>query len=432
MLAFCPSTWRKTSHVMSFRAFACASLVAFGASACSSSSHTQPVIGGSGSAVGSGTGTSGAAAATGGAGTPTGSGTAGQGTGTSGQAGGSTAGAASGGGGTGASVSGAAMSSGGSAGASSTGAATGSSTGAAASGMSMSGTASSGIDPGDTPPWRPLNVTAPPAQYIHQVDGYSAGVDTRATPIGKLAVDIGVNSGSYSPWLGMRGYHSMGAPCGNCAAPNLGAGRDVVGTCRMGEFAMTQAHVLAALTSMAQQFPSEDWGYFLNQDGSVRWSDVAITGMSHGATTAAVAGRIGVRMWRVVSRSGPRDDTCGVGVSPTPTFDPANPPWMANCPLADIASWMDMPTMTPMDRFYGLVGTTDVEYGDIMFDMNRTLYPGPPVQWNVAGAVLTGNQFYSTEGGHLDWLEAANVPINTNEALNIAFAIPAANQNPNF
>jgi hypothetical protein len=275
-------------------------------------------------------------------------------------------------------------------------------------------------------------VTAPPAQYIHQVDGYSAGVDTRATPIGKLAVDIGVNSGSYSPWLGMRGYHSMGAPCGNCAAPNLGAGRDVVGTCRMGEFAMTQAHVLAALTSMAQQFPSEDWGYFLNQDGSVRWSDVAITGMSHGATTAAVAGRIGVRMWRVVSRSGPRDDTCGVGVSPTPTFDPANPPWMANCPLADIASWMDMPTMTPMDRFYGLVGTTDVEYGDIMFDMNRTLYPGPPVQWNVAGAVLTGNQFYSTEGGHLDWLEAANVPINTNEALNIAFAIPAANQNPNF
>jgi hypothetical protein len=301
----------------------------------------------------------------------------------------------------------------------------------AASGAASSGT----TDPdaaGDTPPWRALNVTAPPAQYVHNVDGYGAGVDTRATPLGKLAVDIGVNSGGYVSWLGKRGYHVIGAPCGSCAAPNLGAGRDVVGTCRMGEFAMTSAHVKAALTSLAASNPTEDWGYFLNQDGSVRWSDVAITGMSHGATTAAVAGRIGQRMWRVVSRSGPRDDTCGVGVSPTPTFDPANPPYNANCQPADIASWMDMPSLTPMDRFYGLVGTTDVEYGDIMFDMNYTKYPGPPVQWNVASAVLTGNQFYSTEGGHLDWLEAANLPVNTNMALDIAFAIPAANQNPTF
>ena len=282
----------------------------------------------------------------------------------------------------------------------------------------------------DTPPWRPLNVTAPPAQYLHG----NAGLDTRATPIGKLAVDIGVNSGGYSPWLAKRGYHSMGAPCGACAAPNLGAGRDVVGNCRMMEFATTAAYVKSTLTMLAAAYPPEDWGYFLNQDGSVRWSDVAITGMSHGATTAAVAGRIGVRMWRVVSRSGPRDDTCGVGASPTPTFDPANPPWMANCPLADIASWMDQPSITPIDRFYGLVGTTDVEYGDIMFNMHYTQYPGPPVQWNVAGAVLTGNQFYSTVGGHLDWLQAAAgvLPINTDAPLNIAFAIPPANQNPTF
>ncbi len=184
--------------------------------------------------------------------------------------------------------------------------------------------------------------------------------------------------------------------------------------------------------TLAAAYPPEDWGYFLNQDGSVRWSDVAITGMSHGATTAAVAGRIGVRMWRVVSRSGPRDDTCGVGASPTATFDPANPPWHANCPLADIAAWLDQPSITPINRFYGLVGTTDVEYGDIMFNMNYTQYPGPPVQWNVTGAVLTGNQFYSTVGGHLDWLQAAGPPPGTDAALNIAFAIPAANQNPTF
>jgi hypothetical protein len=284
----------------------------------------------------------------------------------------------------------------------------------------------------DTPPWRSLNVSATPNAYTHMVAGYSAGIDTRAKSIGKLAVDIGVNSGSYSPWLGKRGYHVMGAPCGACPAPNLGAGRDAVGACRVMEFATTQAHVKAALTTLQGLYPTEDWGYFLNQDGSVRWSDVAISGMSHGATTAAVAGRIVVRMWRVVSRSGPRDDTCGVGVSPTPTFDAANPPWMKPCDPKNIASWMDMPSITPIDRFYGLVGMSDVEYGDIMFDMNHTNYPGPPVQWNVTAPVLTGNQFYSSVGGHLDWLQAAMPPPNTDKVLNIAFAIPPANQNPTF
>jgi hypothetical protein len=39
---------------------------------------------------------------------------------------------------------------------------------------------------------------------------------------------------------------------------------------------------------------------------------------------------------------------------------------------------------------------------------------------------------FSTEGGHLDWLGAANKPLNTEEVLNIAFGIPPENQHPNF
>jgi hypothetical protein len=172
----------------------------------------------------------------------------------------------------------------------------------------------------------------------------------------------------------------------------------------------------------------------LTKAGEIRWSDVAITGMSHGATTAAVAGRIGERMWRVVSRSGPRDTTCGAagGMCTLPLTTPS---YDANCPPAKIASWLDADSKTPLNRFYGLVGTTDVECGDIMFDMHYAKYPGNPVIWNMAGAVLTGsNQFFSTEGGHLDFLMAAqaNKPLNTDAVLNIAFGIPPENQNPNF
>ncbi|HVJ16742.1 MAG TPA: hypothetical protein VM686_14975, partial [Polyangiaceae bacterium] len=197
------------------------------------------------------------------------------------------------------------------------------------------------------------------------------------------------------------------------------------------EFANTAEHVKSTLESLQAQFPEEDWGYFQNEDGSVRWSDVALTGMSHGATTAAVAGRIGVRLWRVVSRSGPRDTTCGQagGTCSTPLSTPS---YDVDCPQDEIAAWLDAPSITPINRFYGLVGTSDTQCGDIMFDMHYAGYPGEPTIWDVPGAVLTGtNQFFSS-GGHLDFLLAADKPMNTEEVLNIAFGIPEENRNPNF
>ncbi|HSZ82482.1 MAG TPA: hypothetical protein VLA14_09375 [Polyangia bacterium] len=377
----------------------------------------------------------------------TGAGTAGAGAGSSGSAGtsgGGAAGATAGdtGGGQAGTTPGGAAGAPGTAGSTTTGSAgapgTAGAAGSAATGTAgMTGTAGAaagtagagGTDPGDTPPSRPLNITAVVGMHSHA----NSAVDTRAKSIGKLAVLLGVSSGGYSSWLGKRGYHEAWTSFAECDAPNLGAGRDAVGTCRLGEWATIEKNITATIVSNAAAYPTEDWGYFLNTDGkTVRWSDVAFTGVSHGATTAELIGRIGVRVWRVVSCAGPRDDTCGKGTGTAP-FDPNNPPYDPNCPPAQIASWLDQPSLTPMDRFYGLAGTTDVEYGDIMFNMHYTKYPGVPTQWNVPNPVLTGqNQFYSTEGGHLDFLNAANTPINTDAVLNLAFAIPLENQNPTF
>ena len=378
---------------------------------------------------GAGGSTAGSGASTGAGGSSTGGGQGQAGDNGGGQAGATTSGAAgaTGGNGAGGSASGAAgtPTSGGAGTTGAAGSAAGGTTGAAGAGAG--GTA--GLDPGDTPPSRPLNVTATIGQHMHA----NSGLDTRATPIGKLAVTLGVNAGGYSSWLGKRGYHEVWASFAECDAPNLGAGRDAVGICRLGEWKTVETSVTNTIVTNAAAYPTEDWGYFLNTDGkTVRWSDVAFTGVSHGATTAELIGRLGARVWRVVSCAGPRDDTCGKGAI-TGVYDPNNPPYNVNCPLSDIASWLDMPSMTPMDRFYGLEGTTDVEFGDIMFNMNYTKYPGVPTQWNIANPVLTGtNQFYSTEGGHLDFLDAANTPVNTDAVLNIAFAIPPANQNPTF
>jgi hypothetical protein len=267
--------------------------------------------------------------------------------------------------------------------------------------------------------------------------GNNAAMDPRATPLGKLIVDLGVNGMGFPLWLVKRGYHGMGSSFGKCDAPNLGGSRDTVGMCRLTmEWGKIKADTLASLQALAKSNPEEDWGYFLTQDGmNVRWSDVAFHGTSHGATTAAIIGRLGACVWRAVSSAGPRDNMCGKGLPYSLPYDPANPPFKTDCPDSLVASWLDMPSKTPMDRFYVIDGITDGEYGDIMFNVQRTMYPGQPVQFDVANPVLTGtNRFISMGGGHLDFLNSAdNVkPMNTDAVLNIVFAIPPANQNPKF
>jgi hypothetical protein len=402
---------------------------------------TSPGPGGTGSgASGTGGSTTGTAGNTGGGGPGTaGTGTAGAGQagasgGGSGAAGAATSGTAGGSGTAGASGSGAAGSTGGSVGAAGAGTAGAGAAGSGAAGAGTAGTtgAAGGLEPGDTPPWRALNVTAAPGLHAH---GQNAAMDNRATPLGKMAVNLGVSGGGFSSWLVKRGYHGVGASFGECNAPNLGAGRDAVGTCRMGEWKMISDQVTATVKGLATSAATEDWGYFLTQDGaSVRWSDVAFVGVSHGATTAAIIGRIGTRVWRAVSCAPPRDNTCGKGPFSLP-YDPAHPPFDVPCADANVASWLDKPSLTPMNRFFMIDGVGDGEYGDIMFNVERTMYPGQPVQFDAPGAVLTGtNRFIAMGGGHLDFLNAADSvkPPNTDAVLNIAFAIPPANQNPKF
>ena len=121
--------------------------------------------------------------------------------------------------------------------------------------------------------------------------------------------------------------------------------------------------------------------------------------------------------------------TTGAGAYKLPYA--TNIPFNPSCPDSKIASWLDAPSKTPLDRFYVIDGVSDGEYGDIMFNVERTKYPGQPVQFDVAGAVLTGtNRFISMGGGHLNYVTAAaiNKPLNTDAVLNIAFAIPPENQ----
>jgi hypothetical protein len=308
-------------------------------------------------------------------------------------------------------------------------------------------------DMGDTKPWRPLNVTAPPGQHTHNYAGTTVGLDNRAAKMmGKMIVDLGVSGGSYQQYLGKRGFHVFGVsfyhcdPIDNWSPPY---GSDFDGDCRANTFDGmkhgTQSMVApadsiagkikAGLASLHQQFPEEDWGYFLNQDGSVRWSDVGFTGFSHGAQTASRIGHL-VRVYRAVSQSGPRDSTCGKGTATT-DFDPANPPWWTDCNLASAtmmtpgghhyATWLDETPPTPIDRFYGFVGMQDGQYGDIQWSMDHMKYIGMPVNLSKSAAPYNGSHRFYAPVGHSGFPNGFPM-----DAINIAFGVPPENQNPAF
>jgi hypothetical protein len=281
-----------------------------------------------------------------------------------------------------------------------------------------------GADPCGMPPTHPLNVVAAIGEHNHN----GAGLDTRAkTMLGKLVIDYGVAGGGYLSFLAKRGYHSIGAPgFAECSAPDLNGDRTRVSKCRMGEIATTEKAIETKLAQLQGQFPEEDWGYFLDANGKLRWADVATTGFSHGATTAAINGRSYACIWRAVSRSGPRDNTCGKGPCTmpisTPSYDPA-------CADEEVASWLDEPSKTPIDRFYAVVGMQDGQCGDIMFNMFRTKYVGVPTVLETAGTdIATVHQFFASGEGHSGFFDYGPAAL----ALEIAFGIPPENRSPSF
>jgi dienelactone hydrolase len=332
-----------------------------------------------------------------------------------------TAGAGAPGGGTG---TGGAVATGGSAGSVGTGGASGGVGGSAGGTAGSASGGTSGADPCGMPPTHPLKVVA--AVGEHTRDG--AGLDNRAkTMLGKLVIDYGVAGGDYISFLAKRGYHSIGAPgFAECNAPDLDGDRTRVSKCRLGEITATDKAIKAKVAQLQAKYPEEDWGYFLDASGNLRWSDIAVTGFSHGATTAAVTARSYACVWRAVSRSGPRDDTCGKGPCGMPLSASA---YDAACTNDKIASWLDEPSKTPMDHFYGIAGMSDGQCGDIMFNMHHTMYPGEPTVFDMAGAdISTTHQFFSSGVGHSGFFDYGPAEA----ALEIAFGIPPENRHPNF
>jgi hypothetical protein len=100
-----------------------------------------------------------------------------------------------------------------------------------------------------------------------------------------------------------------------------------------------EERVIKAVQHLAQVDPMGGWGFYLNADGTMRWSDAGFFGYSYGATHAAVIS-VYVRLGLVVVGSGP---------------------WFEFHPEA---SWLRTPSATPGSRAYAIYGKLDGRWPD--------------------------------------------------------------------
>jgi hypothetical protein len=300
---------------------------------------------------------------------------------------------------------------------------------------------------GDTPPWRPLGVSAPPARHEHSFEASAADpevsfndntersvFDNRAPKlVGKLVLPFGgVGStagtlGGQGEFCARRGFHVLAIAAYEDFDILLGdpdffgdARRQVFEGVRYttkGAFAniqMVPADGVArrtqkALMYLQQRFPEEDWGYYLEQDGSVRWSDVIFTGMSHGASNAARFAAL-VRASRAVSISGPRDNLCTSLSS-------------GNCGGV-VATWLNEEPKTPRDRFFAITGKTDDQHLQHLYAMSRLGYSGMPVEVQGATPPYGGSHRLVAAAGHTEYCGQAAY----DDACNYAFDVPVENR----
>jgi hypothetical protein len=185
----------------------------------------------------------------------------------------------------------------------------------------------------------------PAAKPIHgnnfAVFHQSAAVYQKKLVIGLHGVHNGAGPPGTLGWAAMRGFHVFGVDYADDDGGENGqgyleiwSGEDKSTSVTVAPANSVMNRVKTGLAYLEMIDPGADWGYYLNADGSVRWSDVIAFGYSFGAQTV-VAGTKYVALSRGIATSGP-------------SLDPTKDAWLTA-----------MPNVTPVDRSYMISGNMD-------------------------------------------------------------------------
>ncbi len=179
-----------------------------------------------------------------------------------------------------------------------------------------------------------------------------AHLDTRVESLGVLVVYLHgagapttCGSSAHGEMLAGQGFHVF-SPC-YVSDYGVGSCGDDIGGCRLEAFEgvdhsdvidvgppdSIETRIVRGLEHLQRLNPEGDWTCFLDGD-TPAWSRIVISGISHGASTSALIG-INRVVQRVVSLSGPLDTG---------------------------QAWLDQPSLTPINRYFGFTHTGDDQH----------------------------------------------------------------------
>jgi hypothetical protein len=116
--------------------------------------------------------------------------------------------------------------------------------------------------------------------------------------------------GSFNP-----SGHSLDPNCSGNQRLEVLTGADVSATVSVTPANSIDNRLAKVLGYLADQFPAEGWSRFLEDDGTPKWSQIAVSGTSQGAGEAALIGKLR-HVDRVVMLSGPPEQRVPEQVDP--------------------------------------------------------------------------------------------------------------------
>ncbi len=187
------------------------------------------------------------------------------------------------------------------------------------------GSAADAVADGSTPTG-PMVDRSDPMLYEHELDPMAldptvtdsietqyAQLDTRVEPLGKLvfflpgATNIPRNWRDHGRQLASYGFHvviphynnrwsstgtnpcaGMGGSCSDDVRWEALTGEDVSSVIDISRADSAEGRVIVMLQYLVTAHPGGDWGYYLNDDDTLRYEDVIIAGISHGGTSTGL------------------------------------------------------------------------------------------------------------------------------------------------
>ena len=186
-------------------------------------------------------------------------------------------------------------------------------------------------------------------------DEENASVDTRVAPRGKLVIWLMKHNPALFDRLNSYGLHAIqvhyankwfsiccqenpvGETCRGDIRLEAATGQDFSEDVTIPKPDGMQQRAFQFVKALAKENPQGGWSHFLNDDQTdLRWSDVIVSGASHGSTTAARFAKH-QKVSRVVALCGPRDQ---------------------------LQTWQSLPSATPENRYFGFSHVLDGGWTD--------------------------------------------------------------------